>query len=213
MATSINNTQTVSTTASLLPKKRLPTERNNFKSLHTASSTSLLKKLPHVKSLANTQSQVASNVHNNDSHIKGEWDGFKVTISNGKYSGKTPHLERAPNGNDLVDRIAYFNFEISGNVSIGIKCTEVDKSGNSVREWSKYGLASVSEVKFQVPFDEPAIPMPGMVAVIWADKVLNVGQYALKWKNLISTAVKATVNSPSLICRGESFLNKTKSNN
>ena len=46
-----------------------------------------------------------------------------------------------------------------------------------------------------------------MAAVIWADKIFNVGQYVFEWKTLIIEAAKAALNSPTLICKGESFLN------
>ena len=58
---------------------------------------------------------------------------------------------------------------------MGVKCAETDNHSKTIREWSEYGLASVREVKFQVPFEEPAIPIPSMGAVILADKILNVG--------------------------------------
>ena len=136
--------------------------------------------------------------------ITGEWAGFSVSNVSGNYTGLTAHLERGPNGNDLVDRLGYFNFEISGTLGAKVKCKETE-CGEVKREWYLDGSVSVSDIDFRVPYDEPAIPIPGMGAVIMADKVLRTGQYINQWKSLIQTAGKALLNSPTLICQGSAF--------
>ena len=136
--------------------------------------------------------------------ITGEWAGFSVSNVSGNYTGLTAHLERGPNGNDLVDRLGYFNFDISGTLGAKVKCKETE-CGEVKREWYLDGSVSVSDIDFRVPYDEPAIPIPGMGAVIMADKVLRTGQYINQWKSLIQTAGKALLNSPTLICQGSAF--------
>ena len=118
----------------------------------------------------------------------------------------TPHLERGPGGNDLVDRLGYFNFLISGTLAATVKCTETNECGNVVREWDVNGAVSMTDLAFSAPYDEPAIPIPGMYYVIWIDKVFRVGQYLHQWRALVERAGKSLLNAPTLICRGDSFL-------
>ena len=138
--------------------------------------------------------------------ITGTWSGFNVAITDWEYTGLTPHLERGPGGNDLVDRIGYFNFLVSGILGAGVKCQDTDDCGNEQRDWTQEGSVSVDDIDFQVPYDEPLFPVPGMGAIIWADKVWNVGQYAYQWRRLIELAGKALLNTPTAICKGSSFL-------
>lgn len=138
--------------------------------------------------------------------ISGTWGMPSVTNISWDYTGITPNLERGPNGNDLVDRIGYFNFLISGILSAQVNCTETDDCDNEIRSWAISGSVSVNDLPFSVPYDEPAIPIPGMTYVIWADKVFNVGQYTKKWKGMIKAAAQALLNSPSLVCKGHSFV-------
>jgi RHS repeat-associated protein len=138
--------------------------------------------------------------------ITGEWDGFDASVSDWEYMGLTPHLERGPGGNDIVDRIGFFNFLISGNLGATVKCKDTDECGNVTREWKLDGSVAVNDLKFRVPYDEPAIPIPGMAYAIWADKVWRTSQYMNEWRGMIESAGKALLNTPTLICRGQSFL-------
>jgi len=138
--------------------------------------------------------------------ITGQWDGFDPSVTDWEYTGLTPHLERGPGGRDLVDRIGYFNFLVSGTLGVRVKCKETDDCGNVKREWTLDGSVAVNDLKFRVPYDEPAIPIPGMGYVIWADKVWRVSQYLYEWRGMIELAGKALLNTPTLICKGQSFL-------
>lgn len=104
----------------------------------------------------------------------------------------------------LVDRGGYFNFQISGTLGAKVKCKETE-CGEVKREWFLGGSVSVSDIDFRVPYDEPAIPIPGMGMVVIADKVLRTGQYIKQWQSLIQSAGKALLNSPTLICKGSAF--------
>ena len=138
--------------------------------------------------------------------ITGRWAGFDASVTGWEYTGLTPHLERGPNGNDLVDRIGYFNFLVSGTLRASVECKETDNCGNVKREWTLDGSVAVNGLEFRVPYDEPATPIPGMGYVIWADKVLRTGQYLNQWRGMIQTAGRALLNAPTLICKGNSFL-------
>lgn len=138
-------------------------------------------------------------------NVSGHWGGFQVSRVSGAYLGLTPHIESGPNGNDLVDRIGYFNFEVSGTLKITVNCDETSDCGEQ-REWTIDAEVPVNNLAFSVPYDEPRFPVPGMAAAIWADKVLRVGQYVDEWKAMIEHGGRALLNSPTLICLGVSFL-------
>jgi RHS repeat-associated protein len=138
--------------------------------------------------------------------IMGEWGSFNANVSDWKFTGLMSHLERGPDGNDIVDRLGYFNFLISGSLSASIKCREVDDCGEVKREWALDGSVAVNDLKFRVPYDEPAMPIPGMAYVVWADKIWRTSQYLNQWRGLIELAGKALLNMPTYICRGEAFL-------
>lgn len=53
---------------------------------------------------------------------------------------------------------------------------------------------------FKVPLKEPSIPIPGMSTVIWADRVVNTGQFINQWHEEMLIYGKKLINSPDTMC-------------
>jgi RHS repeat-associated protein len=136
--------------------------------------------------------------------ITGELGSVNATITDWDYTG----VSAPDNGirrEGLEDIYGQANFLISGNLAVTINCKETDDCGEILRDWFILGSVSANNINFGVELKEPTIPIKGAGLIILLDKILNVGQFFNEWKDLITSAGKLAVNSPTLICNGSSF--------
>ena len=127
--------------------------------------------------------------------ITSKIDSIIPSISDAQYMG----LDSVVSQEGLQDYIADMKVNVSGSLDVALTCKASDNSG-PLNEWKIGVTIPVGKMPVKIPLNEPSISIHGMAAIIWADRILNAGQFVAQWKKELLTYGHNLMDSPDVIC-------------